>query len=101
MNGTIPMSKTAITQPSVIHKDDNYAINAIHIRKKHPAGYRILRLKRPNSDRQEMEEITLYEDAELNLKDAETMSLEYAIEENEENISQLQWIFLPECDKVF
>lgn len=94
------MPKTAATQPTVIHKDDSYAINAIHIRKKDPTGYRILRLKRPNSDRQEMEEITLYEDAELSLKDAEAMSLEYAIEENEENISQLQWIFLPECDKA-
>ncbi|MBE0499024.1 MAG: hypothetical protein IBX43_07275 [Campylobacterales bacterium] len=94
------MPKSAPSKPSVIHKDDSYAINAIHIRKKDPAGYRILRLKRPNSDRQEMEEITLYEDAELSLKDATEMSLEYAIEENEENISQLQWIFLPECDKV-
>lgn len=85
--------------PAVVYKDDSYAINAIHILKRYPSGYSITRLKKPNSDRQEMERITLYEDDELSLQDAERMALEYAIEENEENVSQLKWIFLPECDR--
>lgn len=93
------MPNTTDYVPTMVHKDDKYALNAIHIRKKKPTGYQILELEKPLDDRQEMQEVMLYQHEELTLQRAGDMALEYAIEENEENGNRFKWIFLPEEDR--
>ena len=93
------MPNTTNYEPTVIYKDDAYALNAIHIHKKYPTGYQIIELNKPINDREPMEEVILYENEEMSLERAKAMALEYAIEENEENGNLFKWIFLPECDK--
>jgi hypothetical protein len=81
--------------PTVMKKDDKYVLNAIHIREKYPSGYQIIQLKKPNLEQEEMLEDILYENDELSLEKAESMAMEYAIEENEENGNFFKFIFLP------
>jgi len=87
-------------EPKFVYKDDAYALNAIHIRKEEPNGYKIIELSKPLDDKAPMSEELLYANAEMTLERAKGMALEYAIEENEENGNRFKWIFLPECDKV-
>lgn len=87
-------------EPQFIYKDDTYALNAIHIRKKVPSGYQIIELSKPLDDKSPMVEEMLYENDELTLERAKAMALEYAIEENEENGNRFKWIFLPEADRA-
>ena len=87
-------------EPTFVYKDDIYALNAIHIRKRDPQGYSIVELEKPFGDREEQKDIMLYENDELTLEKAKAMALEYAIEENEEKGNRFQWIFLPEADKA-
>lgn len=93
------MSSANKYEPTVIYKDDSYALNAIHIHKKYPTGYQIIEMVKPLGDREEMGEEILYQNDELTLEKATSMALEYAIEENEENGNRFKWIFLPEEDK--
>jgi hypothetical protein len=46
-------------------------------------------------EQDEMQEEILYENDELTLEKAESMAMEYAIEENEENGNFFKFIFLP------
>ncbi len=93
------MPKNINHEPTFVYKDDEYAFNAIHIRKKNPTGYQIIELNKPLDDKSPMGEELLYQNDEMSLERAKAMALEYAIEENEENGNRFQWIFLPECDK--
>lgn len=94
------MSNNTNYEPAFIYKDDAYALNAIHIRKRNPVGYQIIEMEKPLGDREEMKDVILYENDELTLERAKAMALEYAIEENEENGNRFKWIFLPQSDKV-
>jgi len=82
--------------PTLIKKDDKHILNAIHIRKKEPHGYQIIQLLKPSIEQEEMQEEILYENDELTLEKAESMAMEYAVEENEENGNFFKFIFLPE-----
>lgn len=76
-------------------RDDKYVLNALHIRKILHGGYKIVQLKQPIMEQDEMQEDILYENDELTLKKAESMAMEYAIEENEEKGNFFKFIFLP------
>jgi len=81
--------------PTIMKRDDKYVLNAIHIRAGLYGGYKIVQLKQPAMEQEEMIEEILYENDEMNLERAEAMALEYAIEENEENGNFFKFIFLP------
>ena len=83
-------------EPTIMKKDDHYALNAVHIRHGEYGGFRIIELKKPSSPEQsEMIEALLYENDEMTLERAKDMALEYAVEENEENGNFYKWIFIP------
>ena len=81
--------------PTLMKRDDKYILNAIHIREILHGGYKIIQLKKPTMEQEEMEEEILYENDELTLEKAKSMAMEYAIEENEENGNFFKFIFLP------
>ncbi len=81
--------------PTLMKRDDKYVLNALHIRKMLHGGYKIVQLKQPTMEQDEMKEDILYENDELTLEKAESMAMEYAIEENEENGNFFKFIFLP------
>jgi len=81
--------------PTLMKRDDKYVLNAIHIREMLYGGYKIVQLRQPTQEQDEMVEEILYENDELTLEKAESMALEYAIEENEENGNFFKFIFLP------
>jgi len=76
-------------------RNDKYILNALHIREMLYGGYKIVQLRQPTQEQDEMVEEILYENDELTLEKAESMAMEYAIEENEENGNFFKFIFLP------
>ena len=81
--------------PTLMKRDDKYVLNAIHVREMLYGGYKIVQLRQPTQEQDEMLEEILYENDELTLEKAESMAMEYAIEENEENGNFFKFIFLP------
>ena len=81
--------------PTLMKRNDKYVLNALHIREMLYGGYKIVQLRQPTQEQDEMVEEILYENDELTLEKAESMAMEYAIEENEENGNFFKFIFLP------